>query len=131
MSMIDVGACQTRDERIPRMKTGTEPSGAGRVEEQAQAPAQARADKRIAVVIGSTRPTRICPGIATWVRDAAQEGSPLRYELLDLAEIDLPFLDEPLKAALHEYEHEHTRAWSETVSAFDGFVFVFPQYNWG
>jgi len=113
------------------MKTGTEPSGAGRVEEQAQAPAQTRADKRIAVVIGSTRPTRICPGIATWVRDAAQEGSPLRYELLDLAEIDLPFLDEPLKAALHEYEHEHTRAWSETVSAFDGFVFVFPQYNWG
>jgi NAD(P)H-dependent FMN reductase len=113
------------------MKTGMEPSSGDRTEDQAQAAQQTRPAVRIAVVIGSTRPTRICPGIAAWVRDAAQEGSPLRYELVDLAEIDLPFLDEPLKAALHEYAHEHTRAWSETVSAFDGFVFVSPQYNWG
>lgn len=90
-----------------------------------------QASERVAVVIGSTRPTRICPGIAEWVKEAAQEESPLRYELIDLAEINLPFLDEPLKAALREYEHEHTRAWSETVSAYSGFVFVFPQYNWG
>jgi len=86
---------------------------------------------RVAVVIGSTRPGRICPGIADWVRSVAQQGSPLRYELLDLAEIDLPFLDEPLMAALGHYEHEHTRAWSRTVNSFDGFIFVFPQYNWG
>ncbi|MGD0065920.1 MAG: NAD(P)H-dependent oxidoreductase [Streptosporangiaceae bacterium] len=84
---------------------------------------------RIAVVVGSTRPTRICPGIVRWVMQVAQEGSPLRYELVDLAEVGLPFLDEPRKAALHTYEH--TRAWSRTVSSFDGFVFVFPQYNWG
>jgi NAD(P)H-dependent FMN reductase len=87
--------------------------------------------ERIAVVIGSTRPTRIGAGIAEWVKDVAQEGSPLRYELIDLAEITLPFLDEPLKAALGQYEHEHTRAWSRVVSGYDGFIFVFPQYNWG
>jgi NAD(P)H-dependent FMN reductase len=86
---------------------------------------------RIAVVIGSTRPTRICPGIAAWIAKNAQQGSPLRYELLDLAEVGLPLLDEPLKAALHDYKHEHTRRWSRTVSSFDGFLFVFPQYNWG
>ena len=86
---------------------------------------------RIAVVVGSTRPTRICPGIARWVMQVVQEDSPLRYELVDLAEVGLPFLDEPLKAALQQYEHEHTRAWSRTVSSFDGFIFVFPQYNWG
>jgi hypothetical protein len=61
--------------------------------------AAAQPGDRVAVVIGSTRPTRICPGIAAWVRDAAQEGSPLRYDLLDLAEINLPLLDEPLRAA--------------------------------
>jgi NAD(P)H-dependent FMN reductase len=82
-------------------------------------------------MVGSTRPKRICRGIAEWVRDAAQEDSPLSYELVDLAEIGLPFLDEPLKAALREYEHEHTHAWSRTVSSYSGFVFVFPQYNWG
>jgi NAD(P)H-dependent FMN reductase len=86
---------------------------------------------RIAVIIGSTRPTRISAPIAEWVREHLQDGSPLRYELLDLAEIDLPFLDEPLMAALGRYEHAHTRAWSATVSAYAGFVLVFPQYNWG
>jgi NAD(P)H-dependent FMN reductase len=86
---------------------------------------------RIAVVIGSTRPTRICAGIAAWIAKSAQQGSALNYELLDLAEVDLPLLDEPLKAALHQYEHEHTKRWSATVSSFDGFFFVFPQYNWG
>jgi NAD(P)H-dependent FMN reductase len=94
-------------------------------------PVDAQTGGRIAVVIGSTRPTRICPGIAEWVRHAMQEESRLRYELIDLAEINLPFLDEPLKAALREYEHEHTRAWSQIVSGYAGFVFVFPQYNWG
>ncbi|WLR78731.1 NAD(P)H-dependent oxidoreductase [Limosilactobacillus reuteri] len=24
-----------------------------------------------------------------------------------------------------------TRKWSELVQSYDGFVFVFPQYNWG
>jgi NAD(P)H-dependent FMN reductase len=89
------------------------------------------AGPRIAVVIGSTRPTRICPGIAAWIAKNAQQGSPLRYELVDLAEVGLPLLDEPLMAALGQYEHEHTKRWSATISSFDGFFFVFPQYNWG
>jgi NAD(P)H-dependent FMN reductase len=87
--------------------------------------------ERVAVVIGSTRPNRICPGIAKWVMDVVQKASSLQYRLVDLAEIDLPFLDEPLMAALGHYEHEHTRAWSRTISSYGGFVFVFPQYNWG
>jgi NAD(P)H-dependent FMN reductase len=92
---------------------------------------EAQGSERVAVVIGSTRPTRICKGIAEWVRDAVQQESPLSYELIDLAEIDLPFLDEPLKPALREYAHEHTREWSRLVSSYGGFVFVYPQYNWG
>jgi len=86
---------------------------------------------RVAVVIGSTRSNRICGGIASWTVRVAQVESPLRYELIDLAEVDLPFLDEPLKPALGGYEHEHTRRWSRLVSSFNAFVFVFPQYNWG
>jgi NAD(P)H-dependent FMN reductase len=89
------------------------------------------ATRRIAVIIGSTRPTRICAGIAAWAREVIGAGSELSYELLDLAEVGLPFLDEPLKAALHQYTHEHTRAWSALIEGYDGFLFVFPQYNWG
>jgi NAD(P)H-dependent FMN reductase len=83
------------------------------------------------VIIGSTRPNRICPDIARWALPILQAGSQLHYELLDLAEVDLPFLDEPLKPAVGNYAHEHTKAWSRRVGSFDAFVFVFPQYNWG
>ena len=55
----------------------------------------------------------------------AEEG-PLRYDIVDLAEVNLPFLDEPLKPALGDYAHEHTKAWSRLISGYQGFVFVFP-----
>lgn len=87
--------------------------------------------QRIAVVIGSTRPIRICAPIAAWACEAIGRESGLSYRLLDLADVALPFLDEPLPAALGDYQHEHTRAWSATVQSYDGFLFVFPQYNWG
>lgn len=89
------------------------------------------ASPRVAVVIGSTRQNRICPGIADWVLRNAQDGSELDYELVDLAVVNLPFLDEPFQPALGRYAHEHTRAWSRIIQSFDAFVFVFPQYNWG
>ena len=88
-------------------------------------------EQRVAVVIGSTRPNRICAGISDWTIRLLQASSELRYELVDLADVNLPFLDEPLKPALGNYQHEHTKAWSRLVSSFDAFVFVFPQYNWG
>jgi NAD(P)H-dependent FMN reductase len=87
--------------------------------------------ERVAVIIGSTRPTRICPGIAAWTQQVLDEDSPLHYRLIDLAEINLPLLDEPLKAALGDYKHPHTKSWSELIGSFAGFVFVLPQYNWG
>jgi NAD(P)H-dependent FMN reductase len=86
---------------------------------------------RIAVVIGSTRPQRICPEIAAWVRRTLRAADLLEVDLVDLQEIDLPFLDEPVMASRGRYEREHTVRWSELVRSYDGFVFVFPQYNWG
>lgn len=83
------------------------------------------------MIVGSTRPTRICADIAGLAAKHLGAESALSYGLIDLAEIALPFLDEPRKPALGGYAHAHTRAWSGVVSAFDGFVLVFPQYNWG
>jgi NAD(P)H-dependent FMN reductase len=86
---------------------------------------------RVGVIVGSTRANRICPEIARLVREHMGRGSLLSYTLVDLAEIGLPFLDEPVKPALGRYAHEHTRSWSRLVSSFEAFVLVFPQYNWG
>jgi NAD(P)H-dependent FMN reductase len=52
-------------------------------------------------------------------------------ELVDLAEVNLPLMDEPAHPRLQLYEHAHTRAWSARVAAADAFVFVTPEYNYG
>ncbi len=51
--------------------------------------------------------------------------------MVDLAEAALPVFDEPRHPRLQEYEHDHTRAWSERVGRADAFVFVTPEYNFG
>jgi NAD(P)H-dependent FMN reductase len=86
---------------------------------------------RISVVVGSNRPQRICPEIAAWVQRALHAAQLFEVELVDLQEIDLPFLDEPSLPARGPYVHKHSLRWSELVRSYDGFVFVFPQYNWG
>lgn len=59
---------------------------------------------RIGAIVGSNRPRRICRQLAEWVLAIARAESRLTYELIDLGEIALPFLDEPLMAALGQYE---------------------------
>jgi NAD(P)H-dependent FMN reductase len=85
---------------------------------------------RIAIVIGSTRPGRKGEAVAQWVLKHASQRGDATYEVVDLAETDLPHLDEPVPAAMtDEYAGEHTRRWAETIASFDGFVFVTPEYN--
>jgi NADPH-dependent FMN reductase len=28
-----------------------------------------------------------------------------------------------------DYQHDHTKQWSEKIASFDGFVIVTPEYN--
>lgn len=85
---------------------------------------------KIGIIVGSNRPTRICLDVATWVKTQMQNDQ-IDLEIIDLAEINLPFLDESEMPAHHKYTKDHTKAWSELVSQYEGFVLVFPQYNWG
>lgn len=85
---------------------------------------------RIGIIIGSNRPTRIATSISNYIKDAMAHEN-LELVLIDLAEINLPFLDEPEIPARHHYTKPHTERWSQLISSFDGFVLVFPQYNWG
>jgi 2-polyprenyl-6-methoxyphenol hydroxylase-like FAD-dependent oxidoreductase len=85
----------------------------------------------IAVVLASTRPGRVGAAVARWVLDEAATRTDARFELVDLAEADLPPIDEPLPPALGRYTHPHTTAWADTVARYDGYVFVTPEYNHG
>lgn len=83
------------------------------------------------VVVASTRPGRVGLPVAEWFRDRAAAHGAFDVELVDLAEVNLPFFDEPHHPRLRQYVHEHTREWSATVERADAFVFVTPEYNFG
>ncbi|GAB3445776.1 NAD(P)H-dependent oxidoreductase [Streptomonospora sediminis] len=84
------------------------------------------------IIVASTRPGRIGPSVARWVEGEARAHSGFdEVEVVDLAEVNLPFLDEPNHPRLGQYTHQHTLDWSAKVSAADAFVFVMPEYNYG
>ena len=82
------------------------------------------------VVIASTRSARLGPFVANWFMQCAQAHDRFELELVDLAEVNLPLLDEPAHPRLKQYVHEHTKAWSARVERADAFVFVTPEYNY-
>jgi NAD(P)H-dependent FMN reductase len=85
---------------------------------------------RIGIIVGSTRPNRQGAAIGRWVHQVATRRSDADFDLIDLDDIGLPLLNEPLPPALGaEPEHEHTRRWARTVDTYDGFVLVSPEYN--
>jgi NAD(P)H-dependent FMN reductase len=86
----------------------------------------------LGIVIASTRPGRVGLPVARWFEEEARTHAGFDpIDVLDLAEIALPFLDEPNHPRLQQYTQPHTLAWSATVSALDAFVFVAPEYNFG
>jgi NAD(P)H-dependent FMN reductase len=86
---------------------------------------------KLHIIVASTRPGRRGLPIGEWVRDYASEQGDFDVELVDLAEVGLPFMDEPNHPRFHKYIHRHTVDWSEKIDAADAFVFVAPEYNYG
>jgi NAD(P)H-dependent FMN reductase len=70
----------------------------------------------LAMIIGSTRPTRFADKPANWLRSVADERDDLTLETLDLRDFDLPNFAE-IASNL------------QAIRPFDGYVFVTPEYN--
>lgn len=83
------------------------------------------------IIVASTRPGRKGPAVAEWIYAVCKEKGGFNVELLDLAEINLPFLNEPKHPRLKEYVHDHTKAWSQTIEEGDAFIIVTSEYNFG
>lgn len=83
----------------------------------------------IAIIIGSTRPGRVAPQVAQWVYDIAQKRNDAQYEIVDIADFNLPVYDESIPPSMGGPEHEHTKKWAAKIASFDGYVFVTPEYN--
>lgn len=81
------------------------------------------------VISGSTRPVRKSTALADWLRGLADEQGAFDVDVVELAELGLPLLDEPYHPRLQRYQHEHTKAWSRRVERASAVVFVTPEYN--
>ncbi|WP_449372350.1 NADPH-dependent FMN reductase [Arthrobacter psychrolactophilus] len=84
---------------------------------------------KIAIVTGSTRPGRNNSGVAEWVLAQAQLRGDAAYEIVDIADFNLPLLDEAYPAAYQNYQNDHTKAFSAKIAEFDGYIFIAGEYN--
>lgn len=88
---------------------------------------------KILVITGSTRPERVGKQVSDWFLHQTKNEDSLDFEHIDLKELGLPFLSEPLpaRAVDGKYHHEHTQKWSQKVRDAAGFVIITPEYNSG
>ena len=84
---------------------------------------------RIAVIVGSTRPTRFADVPAQWMLKQAQARDDMEVELVDLRDHPLPLFDEPASNRWMPSQSPEAVRWQQTLSAFDGFIFVVAEYN--
>ena len=88
-----------------------------------------RSRPRLEIIVASTRPGRVGPVVADWFLGQAEQHGGFDIHVSDLAELNLPLLDEPHHPSLRQYTKQHTRDWSATIDAADAIVFVTPEYN--
>ncbi len=84
---------------------------------------------KIAVILGSTKPGRNGEAVAKWFFELARKRTDAEFELVDVADYNLPLYDEPYPAMMQKYTKEHTKKWSQKINEFDGYIFVTAEYN--
>jgi len=93
--------------------------------------------KKIGIIIGSTRPGRIGPQVAEYVKNIldkdTSEGVKPELSLVDIVEFKLPTFDEAILPAMvpaqGQFAHEHSKKWNAEIAKYDGYVFVTAEWN--
>lgn len=84
---------------------------------------------KLKIITSTTRPGRKGILVANWIKEIAIASGKFDVELLDLAKINLPLMDEPNHPRLQQYTHEHTKKWSAVIDSADAFIIVLSEYN--
>ncbi|KKB33652.1 NADPH-dependent FMN reductase [Bacillus thermotolerans] len=77
----------------------------------------------IGIILGSTRQGRVSPQVGQWVKEIADQRGDANYEIVDIADFNLPFVGEGTG------EEPGLKAWSEKINSLDGYVFIVQEYN--
>lgn len=84
---------------------------------------------RIALIVGSTRPTRFADKPAQWMLKQARARADLDVELVDLRDHPLPFFDEMASNLWMPSKNAAAVRWQQTIGRYDGYIFVVAEYN--
>jgi len=90
----------------------------------------------IQIILGSTRSGRIGERVAKYVSSVASERNDANYELVDLADWNLPYYNEAGPPMMFQmkgmpFANEKANEWAQKIAGADGFVIVTPEYNHG
>jgi len=84
---------------------------------------------KIAVIIGSVRPTRKGGDVGQWVLDQAKAYGQFDVELVDLKDYPLPLFDAPASDVWMPTPNPVAKKWQDKLNEFDGYVIVTAEYN--
>jgi len=84
---------------------------------------------KIALIIGSTRPTRFADIPAHWMLAQAQAREDMTVELVDLRDFDLPLFNEMASNLWMPSSDARAVAWQKKIGEYDGYIFVVAEYN--
>ena len=85
--------------------------------------------KNIGIIIGSVRENRKGLKIGKWVLNELKD-TDNNFKIVDLREFNLVHYNEPgSPRSSKDYKYDATKEWSKTISKFDSFIFVTPEYN--
>jgi len=87
------------------------------------------AKPRIALIIGSTRPTRFADKPAQWMLKQAQARQDMDVEVVDLRDHPLPFFAEVASTLHAPSKDPEAIRWQQTIDQYDGYIFVVAEYN--
>ncbi|MFC0298634.1 NADPH-dependent FMN reductase [Geobacillus jurassicus] len=77
----------------------------------------------IGIILGSTRQGRVSPQVGKWVKELADQRGDAHYEIVDIADFNLPFF------GTTDGTEPGIAAWNEKLASLDGFVFIVQEYN--
>lgn len=77
----------------------------------------------IGIILGSTREGRVSPQVGEWVKGIADERNDANYEIVDIADYQLPLL------GTTDGTEPGIAAWNEKLASLDGFIFIVQEYN--
>ncbi|RST72499.1 NAD(P)H-dependent oxidoreductase [Siminovitchia acidinfaciens] len=77
----------------------------------------------IGIILGSTRQGRVSPQVGEWVKGLADKRGDANYEIVDIADFNLPFL------GTTDGTEPGIADWNAKLASLDGFVFIVQEYN--